>query len=254
MEIYYTPNTTQIDLTTHHNFTCSIPPWYINIGYCYVQWLRTTWEYTKRHRSPPLLHTVTSHLEATSGFQTLTTADASPHWLNTLYTRYVTASTSGRRHRCDTRWQGRDLYPGQGDWLTWPISRSEWLIDTWRYLWLATWRPMEELPGWRHTVTSQTRHLVTSPEVRHITWHILDQSDRWKTYRMGATWRPMAEPNLTWKQYEMVTSPEVCHITWHLLDQSDHWKTYRMGRFKLPCILLTHWLKWVLLVIFESLS
>ena len=39
---------------------------------------------------------VTSHLlEATSGFQTLTPADASPHWLNTLYTRYVIASTSG---------------------------------------------------------------------------------------------------------------------------------------------------------------
>ena len=77
-----------------------------------------------------------------------------------------------------------DLYTGQSDWLTWPIFRSDWLIDTWRYLLLATWRPMAELPGWRHTVTSQRRHLVTSPEVRHITWHLLDQSDRWKTYRI----------------------------------------------------------------------
>ena len=34
---------------THHNFTCSIPPWYINVGDCYVQRLRTTREYTKRH-------------------------------------------------------------------------------------------------------------------------------------------------------------------------------------------------------------
>ena len=119
MEIYYTPNTTQIDLTTHHNFTCSIPPWYINIGYGYVQWLRTTWEYTNRHRSPPLLHTVTSHLlKATSGDQTLTPADASPHWLNTLYTRYVIASTSGMTSQ---RWHLVTR--------AWPISRSEWLID-----------------------------------------------------------------------------------------------------------------------------
>ena len=28
----------------------------------------------------------------------------------------------GWHHRGDTRWQGRDLYPGQSDWLTWPIS------------------------------------------------------------------------------------------------------------------------------------
>ena len=101
------------------------------------------------------------------------------------------------RHRGDARWQGRDLYPGQSDLLTWPISRSEWLIGTWRYLWLATWRPMAELPGrvldwldlypgqsdwltrdgtcdwpmaelpgWRHTVTSQRRHLV----IRHDIW------------------------------------------------------------------------------------
>ena len=31
LEIYFTANATQIDLTSHHNFTCSIPPWFINI-------------------------------------------------------------------------------------------------------------------------------------------------------------------------------------------------------------------------------
>ena len=31
LEIYFTANTTPIDLTSHHNFTCSIPPWFINI-------------------------------------------------------------------------------------------------------------------------------------------------------------------------------------------------------------------------------
>ena len=36
------------------------------------------------------------------------------------------AELPGWRQRGDTQWHGRDLYPGQGDWLTWPISR---LID-----------------------------------------------------------------------------------------------------------------------------
>ncbi len=31
LEIYFAANTTRIDLTSHHNFTCSIPPWFINI-------------------------------------------------------------------------------------------------------------------------------------------------------------------------------------------------------------------------------
>ena len=171
----------------------------MNIGDCYVQRLRTTWEYTKRHRSPPLLHTVTSHLlEATSGEQTLTPADASPHWLNTLYTRYVTASTSGMTSQ---RWHPVTR--------AWPISRSEWLIDLtyiqvdWHVKETAltckwyknsgdTWwsdTTSGDVTGstsqrrhlvtrhdiwWRHrkyvteaTPGDQTRHLMASPEVRH---------------------------------------------------------------------------------------
>ncbi len=31
LEIYFAANTTRTDLTSHHNFTCSIPPWFINI-------------------------------------------------------------------------------------------------------------------------------------------------------------------------------------------------------------------------------
>ena len=163
----------------------------------------------------------------------------------------------------DTVWNGAKTRPSSGmtsqRWHpvtgAWPISSSEWLIDlTYIQVRVIDWHVTVLVTGHlaadggtsgvtSHgdvTVTSQRRHLATSPEVRHITWHILDQSDRWKTYRMGATWRPMAEPTSTWKQYEMLTSPEVRHITWHLLDQSDRWKTYRMGRFKLSCILLSN--------------
>ena len=61
--------------------------------------------------------TPSRHL-ATSGFQTLTPADASPHWLNTLYTRYVIASTSGMTSQ---RWHLVTR--------AWPISRSEWMLD-----------------------------------------------------------------------------------------------------------------------------
>ena len=75
----------------------------------------------------------------------------------------------GWRHRGDTWWQGRDLYPGQSDWLTWPISRSEWLIDTWRHLWLppgGRWRNfrgdvIEATPGNKG---------VTYIQVRVIDW------------------------------------------------------------------------------------
>ena len=105
--------------------------------------------------------------------------------VSTLYTRVTSQPLlPGWRHRGDTRWQGRDLYPGQSDWLTSPISRSECLIDTWRYLWLATWRPMAELPGWRPTVTAIDwldlyAGWLTRDVVRVIDW--LDLYPGWLT-------------------------------------------------------------------------
>ena len=204
LERYYTPNTTQIDLTTHHNFTCSIPPLYMNIGDCCVQRLRTTWEYTKRHRSPPLLHTVTSHLlEATSGDQTLTPTDASPHRLNTLYMRYVTAGLSsamGSRFNQSERRSSSVWWPIRAGLECRPIGAVLPACNARRYRWQykrpapsfltlsfndAVWsgaktRPSSGMTSQRwHPVTwawpiSRSEWLIdlTYIQVRVIDWHV----------------------------------------------------------------------------------
>ena len=78
----------------------------------------------------------------------------------------------GWRHRGDTRWQGRDLYPGQSDWLTWPISRSAWLIDTWC---TCDWPPGGR---WRHLAADGGTSWVTSQR-----WHPVTRA--WPISRSG---------------------------------------------------------------------
>ena len=77
--------------------------------------------------------------------------------------KYITMS-----HQGDTWWQGRDLYPGQSDWLTWPWLTWPWLdLDlTW------TWPGLDLDLTWTLShgdVTEATPGDVTGSTSYHVT-------------------------------------------------------------------------------------
>ena len=132
-------------------------------------WLSTSHESVRQHGNstycPPLMVT--------------------PHWLNTLYMRYVTASTAGMTSQ---RWHPVTR--------VWPISRSEWLIDlTYIQVRVIDW----------HVTVLVTGHLAADGGTSGVTSH---GDVTWWRHR-GDTW---------WRHRKYVISRDTLLIdTWRKL-------------------------------------